>query len=88
MVLDYAIRILVIVIAMKDILENYVIIVILAFIMIPTHAQVNKYSNKTFVRYGKYFVIPKSSRAPIEAKINQCHFEVSRLIEKSQGKFL
>ena len=60
MVLDYAIRILVIVIAMKDILENYVMNVMLAFIMIPTHAQVNKYSNKTFVRYGKYFVIPKS----------------------------
>ena len=28
--------------------------------MIPTHAQVNEYSNKTFVRYGKYFLIPKS----------------------------
>ena len=60
MVLDYAIRILVIVIAMKDILENYVMNAMLAFIMIPTHAQVNKYSNKPFARYGKYLLIPKS----------------------------
>ena len=28
------------------------------------------------------------SRAPIEAKINQCHFQASKLIEKFRGKFL